>query len=134
MPRASEGGFPMNRMRPSIVAATFLAVAVPAFPADELPNGSKVEMQWAVKIPMRDGVALNATIYRPAGQKEDLPAVFTLTPYIGDSYLERAFYFASHGYVFALVDVRGRGNSGGVFEPFANDGRDGSDVVEWLAK
>ncbi|HTO75799.1 MAG TPA: CocE/NonD family hydrolase [Thermoanaerobaculia bacterium] len=124
----------MNGLRPSIAAATFLALAAPAFPADEPPNGSKVEMQWAVKIPMRDGVALNATIYRPAGQKEDLPAVFTLTPYIGDSYLDRAFYFASHGYVFALVDVRGRGNSGGVFEPFANDGRDGYDVVEWLAK
>jgi putative CocE/NonD family hydrolase len=43
-------------------------------------------------------------------------------------------YFARHGYVFALVDVRGRGNSGGSFEPFANEGRDGHDVVEWLAK
>ena len=27
-----------------------------------------------------------------------------------------------------------RGNSGGQFEPFANDSRDGHDVVEWLAK
>jgi hypothetical protein len=43
-------------------------------------------------------------------------------------------YFAKHGYVYALVDVRGRGNSGGEFEPFANEGRDGYDVVEWLAK
>ena len=39
-----------------------------------------------------------------------------------------------NGYVFALVDVRGRGNSEGTFEPFANDCRDGHDVVEWLAK
>ncbi|PYJ13409.1 MAG: hypothetical protein DME93_03555, partial [Verrucomicrobia bacterium] len=43
-------------------------------------------------------------------------------------------YFASHGYTFALVDVRGRGNSAGEFEPFANEGRDGHDVVEWLAQ
>jgi len=35
---------------------------------------------------------------------------------------------------FALVDVRGRGNSGGDFEPFANEARDGHDVVEWFAK
>jgi putative CocE/NonD family hydrolase len=32
------------------------------------------------------------------------------------------------------VDVRGRGNSGGEFEPFVNEGKDGYEVVEWLAK
>ena len=92
------------------------------------------DMQWAVKIPMRDGVLLNATVFQPHGQKEPLPVIFTFTPYIGDSYTDRAMYFAEHGYVYALVDVRGRGNSGGAFEPFANEGRDGYDVVEWFAK
>jgi hypothetical protein len=60
--------------------------------------------------------------------------IFTLTPYISDTYHARAAYFSSHGYAFALVDVRGRGNSAGEFEPFANEPRDGHDVVEWLAK
>jgi putative CocE/NonD family hydrolase len=32
------------------------------------------------------------------------------------------------------VDVRGRGNSSGEFEPFVHDARDGHDVVEWFAK
>lgn len=96
--------------------------------------GANVDMQWGVKIPMRDGVSLNATVYRAHGQKDPLPVVFTLTPYISDTYLERAVYFAGHGYVFALVDVRGRGNSAGVFEPFTNDPKDGHDIVEWLAK
>ncbi|MGC2527980.1 MAG: CocE/NonD family hydrolase [Candidatus Acidiferrum sp.] len=98
-------------------------------PATVIPD-----MQWAVKIPMRDGVLLNATVFQPHGQKEPLPVIFTFTPYIGDSYTDRAMYFAEHGYVYALVDVRGRGNSGGAFEPFANEGRDGYDVVEWFAK
>lgn len=93
-----------------------------------------VDLQWAVKIPMRDGVKLNATIFSAHGQKEPLPIIFTFTPYIGDSYTDRAVYFAKHGYVYALVDVRGRGNSGGEFWPFENEGRDGYDVVEWLAK
>jgi predicted acyl esterase len=88
--------------------------------ADE-PN---VDMQWAVKIPARDGVKLNATVFTPHGQKQPLPVIFTFTPYIGDSYTDRAMYFAKHGYVYALVDVRGRGNSGGEFEPFVNEGRD----------
>jgi hypothetical protein len=43
-------------------------------------------------------------------------------------------YFAQNGYVFALVDCRGRGSSEGKFEPFANEACDGHDIVEWLAK
>ncbi len=79
-----------------------------------------VNMSWGVKVPMRDGVKLNATVYRPDA-KDAVPVIFTMTPYISDTYHDRAMYFARNGYVFALVDVRGRGNSGGEFEPFAND-------------
>jgi putative CocE/NonD family hydrolase len=94
----------------------------------------EIDLTWGVRIPLRDGVHLNATVYRPKDAPGPLPAIFTLTPYIADSYHERALYFARNGYVFALVDVRGRGNSEGDFEPFAHDGRDGHDVVEWLAR
>ena len=86
---------------------------------------------------MRDKVELNATLYLPKtpdGTPPRTPVIFTLTPYISDTYHPRAAYFASQGYVFALVDVRGRGNSGGEFEPFAQEPRDGHDVVEWLAR
>jgi uncharacterized protein len=99
--------------------------------AVELP--APVDLEWGVKIPLRDGIQVNATVFRPAGQREPLPVIFTLTPYTADSYLERALYFARNGYVFALVDVRGRGNSEGTFEPFVNEGHDGHDIVEWLA-
>lgn len=95
------------------------------------------DIKWGVRIPMRDKVELNATLYfpkTPDGSMSKAPVVFTLTPYISDSYHPRAAYFASHGYVFALVDVRGRGNSGGEFEPFAQEPSDGHDVVEWLAQ
>lgn len=113
----------------------FLAIVSRAFAQDApAPAAAIPEMRWAVKIPMRDGVSLNATIFLPHAQKDPVPVIFTLTPYIGDSYTDRAMYFAQHGYVYALVDVRGRGNSGGVFEPFANDPHDGYDIVEWLAK
>jgi uncharacterized protein len=93
-----------------------------------------VDLMWAVKIPMRDGVRLNATVYRPHEQKDQLPVIFELTPYISDSYNDRATYFARHGYVFAIVDVRGRGNSEGKFDPFFQEPQDGFDIVEWLAK
>jgi putative CocE/NonD family hydrolase len=109
-------------------------VGTPTFAQEGTSTAGIPDMRWAVKIPMRDGVLLNATIFLPHAQKDPVPVIFTLTPYIGDSYMDRAMYFAQHGYVFALVDVRGRGNSAGVFEPFANDPHDGYDLVEWLAK
>jgi len=68
------------------------------------------------------------------GQKQPLPVILTFTPYIGDSYTDRALYFAKHGYVFCAGGCARRGNSGGEFEPFVNEGRDGYDVVEWFAK
>ena len=100
------------------------------------PAATDYDLRWGVKIPLRDKVELNATLYLPKTKKgsQRTPVVFTLTPYISDSYHDRAAYFASHGYGFALVDVRGRGNSGGNFEPFAQEPRDGHDVVEWLAQ
>jgi len=116
-------------------AATLFAFLLLALTAVSLAEESQdVDLQWGVRIPMRDGVELAATLYRPAGQKEPLPVVFTLTPYIGDTYHLRALYFARHGYVFALVDVRGRGSSGGTFDPMAQEARDGYDAVEWLAR
>lgn len=108
------------------------ALALAPLGAAEAP--AAIDLVWGVKVPMRDGVRLNATIFKPKTMPAPLPVVFTLTPYIADSYEDRASYFARHGYVFALVDVRGRGNSEGQFEPFANEARDGYDVVEWLAR
>lgn len=92
----------------------------------------RVEMQWGVQIPLRDGVRLSATLYLPA-QVPAAPAICTLTPYTAQSYHEQGMYFASHGYPFLSVDVRGRGNSEGIFKPNINEARDGADVVAWLA-
>src|SRR3569833_97842 len=91
-------------------------------------------MRWGIRIPMRDGIHLNATLYLPPNNPGPAPTLITLTPYIGQTYHDRGMYFAEHGYPFLTVDVRGRGNSEGKFEPFVNEGRDGYDIVEWLAK
>jgi putative CocE/NonD family hydrolase len=106
-------------------------------PKETPPARADYDLRWGVKIPLRDKVELNATLYLPKtadGAASRTPVIFTLTPYISDTYHARAAYFASHGYSFALVDVRGRGNSAGEFEPFAQEPRDGHDVVEWLAQ
>jgi putative CocE/NonD family hydrolase len=90
-------------------------------------------MQWGVKIPMRDGVRLNATLYVPRDQTAPLPTLFTATPYVSQMYHDQAVYFAANGLPFLTVDVRGRGNSEGEFHPIGA-GQDGHDIVEWVAR
>jgi len=120
----------------SALLATNIIAQSPTPAPSPAQRPADFDLRWGVKIPMRDKVELNATLYLPKtpdGSLPKTPVIFTLTPYISDTYHARGAYFASHGYAFALVDVRGRGNSAGEFEPFANEPRDGHDVVEWLA-
>jgi len=64
-----------------------------------------VRMQLGLKIPLRDTVHLSATLYLLNNMTEPAPAIFTLTPYIGQTYHERGLYFATHGYPFDPHDV-----------------------------
>ena len=99
-----------------------------------VPDTANVDFHSDQKIPLRDGVRLSASVYTPRNQKAPAPCLFTLTPYIGQSYHDRGIYFAAHGYPFLTVDVRGRGNSEGQYDPLLQEAHDGYDVVEWLAK
>ncbi len=93
-----------------------------------------MDFTWGVKIPMRDGVKLSANVYKPKGMTEPLPVIFALSVYTADPWHEPGVYSAQNGYVLVFVNSRGRGDSEGSFEPYANEGRDGYDVVEWLAR
>ena len=97
-------------------------------------DNDRVEVRWGIRIPLRDGILLNATLYAPRELTAPMSVIFTLTPYIAQTYHDRGIYFAARGYPFLTVDVRGRGDSEGVFKPNINEGRDGYDVVEWLAR
>ncbi len=83
---------------------------------------------------MRDGVWLSGNLYTPKDQRAPAPCLFILTPYTAQNFHERGVYFAAHGLPFLAVDVRGRGNSEGVFRPFVHEAHDGYDLVEWLAR
>src|SRR5260370_26439427 len=116
-----------------------LGLALIATSASSAPSQSDhqpVDVVWSVGIPMRDGVRLNAIIYKPMHLKSRVPAIYAKTPYLSDreQFHEWGTYFAQNGYVVAAVDARGRGDSEGVFRALEGDGLDGYDVVEWLAK
>jgi len=99
--------------------------------ADEV---DQYQLQFGVKIPTRDGVHLNATLYKPMHPAGPSPVILLLTPYPDNTDHPSGSYYARRGYVFAYVDVRGRGDSEGSFRPMAQEAQDGYDVVEWLAK
>ena len=110
----------------------FLIIAITI--SSMLPASAQdIDILSGVKIKLRDGVQLNATIYKPHEQKETLPVILQLTPYISDTYHPRGIYFAKNGYVYVIVDSRGRGSSEGIFDPLMQEAKDGYDIVEWLA-
>src|SRR5713226_3234358 len=56
------------------------------------PAATDYDIRWGVKIPLRDKVELNATLYLPKtpnGSAPKTPVIFTLTPYISDTYHPR---------------------------------------------
>jgi len=65
-------------------------------------------------IPMPDGVTLSTDIFRPDAAGT-FPVILIRTPYDNGTgaTIKRGKWWASRGYVFAVQDVRGRGDSDG---------------------
>jgi uncharacterized protein len=89
--------------------------------------------RFNVRIPLRDGLTLSADLTLPGSLPA--PAVVARTPYgkTGAPQTKRGTAYAKAGYAFVVVDVRGRGDSDGEFQPYRHDGPDGYDVIEWAA-
>ena len=92
-----------------------------------------VTRRFNVRIQLRDGITLSADLALPGTLPA--PAVVLRTPYgkTGERWSQRKTVLAKAGYVGVIVDVRGRGDSDGTFEPYRNDGPDGADVIAWAA-
>lgn len=124
------------RRRAIKLTVFFLTIAAATWAmAAQIGPGYDIEMSRM--IPMRDGVELEAWIFKPSHLAVKAPTVFELTQYDIDGGRNRDFAaFTLRGYVFVQVLVRGRGRSGGVKSDDLGlqVGRDGYDVVEWIAK
>jgi hypothetical protein len=118
-------------------ALAFGVFALGAAPAPDANNvGPGYDIEMSRMILMRDGVKLEAWIFKPSHLTTKAPAVLELTQYDIDGGRNQDFKtFVQRGYVFVQVEVRGRGRSGG--EKSDNlgltVGRDGHDLVEWIA-
>ncbi len=102
------------------------------------PTSREIRIEFDLRVPMRDGITLSADIYRSidsSGERKKYPVILARTPYqkLSERMLVPAKYFSERGYVFVAMDVRGRGDSDGVFVPYINEGQDGYDAIEWCA-
>jgi putative CocE/NonD family hydrolase len=84
----------------------------------------------------RDRVRLDADVYRPTAEGE-FPVLLMRQPY-GRAIASTVVYahptwYAAHGYIVVIQDVRGRGTSEGEFKLFAHEIEDGYDSVQWAA-
>ncbi|WP_445308013.1 CocE/NonD family hydrolase [Microcoleus vaginatus] len=83
-----------------------------------------------------DSLRLDADIYRPDAEGE-FPILLMRQPY-GRAIASTVVYshpawYAKHGYIVVIQDVRGRGTSEGEFNPFVSETQDGFDSVNWAA-
>jgi hypothetical protein len=125
-----------SALSPVLLALALGAVASPTAHAARAQVGPGYDVEMSRMIPMRDGVKLEAWIFKPSHLETKAPAVLELTQYDIDGGRNQDFKtFVDRGYVFVQVEVRGRGRSGG--EKSDNIGlqvsRDGHDAVEWIA-
>ncbi len=92
-----------------------------------------------VRIPMSDGVELDAHLYMPDAPGQ-FPAVFDYYPYRKDDVsagnMRYQHYLAERAYVGIRIDVRGTGSSGGVAsdEYSVQEQLDGVEAIAWMAR
>jgi putative CocE/NonD family hydrolase len=101
--------------------------------------GNGVRLERGVVCTLSDGVRLVSDHYYPDAKQHGAgpwPTLLMRQPY-GRNIASTVVYahpvwFARHGYHVVIQDVRGRGDSDGVFYAFRDEGRDGAETIAWL--
>lgn len=96
----------------------------------------KVRPKETASMLTRDGIRLDADIYRPDAEGE-FPVLLMRQPY-GRAIASTVVYahptwYCAQGYIVVIQDVRGRGTSQGEFHLFSHETQDGEDTINWAA-
>ena len=109
------------------IAASGQAASAPS------QQSAQASKQLEQMVPMRDGVKLATGIFLPEGNGR-WPAVLVRTPYGKNTQATSNALWTARGFVLVVQDCRGKFQSEGEYKPFVDDGTDGYDTVEWVAK
>lgn len=138
---------------------TSILPAGSTYPPGELPLPSDIQLDRDVAVLLRDGTKIYVDVYRPIGSGP-VPAVIAWSPYGKQGGYQRydrlgwvginptqvsglhkslwegpdPGFWCANGYAVVNVDPRGAFESQGNVQWFSpKEGRDGHDVVEWIA-
>lgn len=118
--------------------------------AEEAPQGVSFEkgsydvrVERSHFVEMRDGIRLMTDLYFPEGYQGQLPVILKRTPYDKATHRNSnpddpinsrsiGYYFASHGYVVAIQDRRGKFESEGEYTLGYGDVNDAEDTLDWF--
>lgn len=139
-------------MRALLCLLLTASIAAAQAPAGIVPVREQYT-KYEFMIPMRDGVKLYTAVYAPKDRTRKFPFLLTRTPYTCNPYGSDRYrdqlgpneYTQKAGYIFVYQDVRGRYQSGGVFEQVRphnpskgpkdiDESSDTYDTIEWLLK
>lgn len=119
--------------------ALLLAIATAAWAAQRDTSMRELIVNWAqgvradhdVVVTAADGTALATSVLRPWWRVGALPTVLIRTPY-GRRGTGRGF--ARRGYAVVVQDMRGRHDSGGVFQAYTHDTDDAAATLDWIVR
>jgi len=103
----------------------------------------KVRVERSHFVEMRDGIRLMTDLYFPEGYEGKIPVILERTPYNKGAMRNadhekpitlssKAYYYASHGFVFAVQDRRGKFESEGDYTIGYGDIEDAEDTLNWF--
>jgi hypothetical protein len=127
---------PRRGARTALLMIALVAPAAAPLAAQDGTNPKyPMVVRYNIPVRVRDGVKISIDVYRPKDGDRH-PVLMELTPYnnFGANTMSAAWTQVQRGYAYVTMDVRGRFDSEGSFEPYVADGRDGSDVMDWIVK
>jgi len=85
-------------------------------------------------VTMSDGVNINTLVVKNPLSFKRSPAIISRSPYgtLGSNAVALVF-LVLNGYVAVIQDQRGTQKSEGVFDLWSNEGRDSTDIAEWIS-
>jgi putative CocE/NonD family hydrolase len=111
--------------------------AFPAYNPKPVANGSQVLSDQAIR--MSDGTVLKADVTLPTGVRGRVPTALTITGYGKTSPIAllggSSSALVRHGYATVMVDDRGTGASGGVWDSWSErTQQDYREVLDWIVR